>query len=376
MSEVRGEGGAGRHAPELTTLVALSRVRRAAARCAQLGVSVALLSGSVVCLSSEAAWARPVASTAVPGPVSSKPPPAPSREVRLVMGTTAEIRVGGLAEPTDALDVAFAQLDLVDDLMSLWGESELSVLNRAGRGVVSPETFAVVRHALQVAAASGGAFDPTVEPFVRADGGFGEPSRSLDEAERRTLLARVGYRRVRLDETTRTVRLDEGTRLVLDALAKGDAADRSLAALREAGATSGLVDLGGSSLAVFGEPLTVDLRDPTGRGDPWAAFRIRDAAIGTSGGDQQPGHILDPRTGEPARGVLQATVVAKNAREADALSTAVFVLGAEDGLAFATRRGAAGLVLVLEDGRRVVWTTPGFAAAHALVAAPGVEVRE
>jgi thiamine biosynthesis lipoprotein len=172
------------------------------------------------------------------------------------------------------------------------------------------------------------------------------------------------------------VRLAGGARLVLDALAKGDAADRGLAALRAAGATSGLVDLGGSTLAAFGVPRTIDVRDPLGEGGPWASFRIHEAALGTSGGDQQPGHILDPRTGEPARGVLQATVVAASAREADALSTAVFVLGAEEGPALLERHGAAGLVLLLDDGRRVVRTTSGFAAAYDLVVAAGVELRE
>jgi thiamine biosynthesis lipoprotein len=297
-----------------------------------------------------------------------------AREIRVLMGTTAEVKVGGLADPTAALDAAFAALARVDEQMSLWKESELAALNRTGHGVVSAETFAVVRHALGVAAASGGAFDPTVEPLVRAAGGLGEPARSLDPEQRRALLARVGYQNVRLDDSTRTVHLAAGARLVLDGLAKGHAADRALRALREAGATSGLVDLGGSTLAVFGEPLTIDLNDPTGEGRPWGAFRVV-TAVGTSGGDQRPGHILDPRTGEPPRGVLQATVVAPSALEADALSTAVMVLGAEDGLALVHQRDAAGLVLLLENGHRLVRTTPGFSAAHGLVAAPGVEVR-
>ena len=297
-------------------------------------------------------------------------------EMRLVMGTTAEIAAHGLDDPAPALDAAFAALALVDERMSLWKQSELAALNRDGQGAVSPETFDVIRHALEIAAASGGAFDPTVEPLVRARGGLGGPTRPLDAEAAGELLARVDHRRVTLDPTTRTVRLAGGARLVLDALAKGDAADRGLVALREAGATGGLVDLGGSTLAVFGAPHTVDVRDPLGEGAPWASFRMGDTALGTSGGDQQPGHILDPRTGEPARGVLQATVVAASAREADALSTTVFVLGAGEGLAFLEKRGAAGLVLLLEDGRRVVRTTPGFAAAYDLLVAADVELRE
>ena len=299
----------------------------------------------------------------------------PCRELRLVMGTTAELRVSGLANPRAALDAGFEALARTDERLSLWKPSELQRLDDAGAGVLSAQGFRVLRHALEIAAASGGAFDPTVEPLVRAAGGFGDPPRALSAEERRALLARVGHARVRIDAATRGVRLG-GTRVVLDGIAKGDAADEALAALRRAGARSGLVDLGGSSLAAFGEPLFVELRDPAGRGRPWAAFRAAEASVSSSGDDQKPGHILDPRSGRPASAVLQATVVASKGIEADALSTALFVLGAEAGLALVARRGAHGLVLLEVAGRRVVRTTPGFAARFALRAAPGVEVRD
>lgn len=298
------------------------------------------------------------------------------REVRLVMGTLAEVEASGDACSQTALLSAFAALGGVDERMSLWKESELARLNDAGSAAVSEETFAVLRHALDVAAASGGAFDPTVEPLVRAAGGFGAPPRALSAPERRALLARVGHGRVLLDGATRRVTLEGGARLVLDGIAKGYAADRALSALRAAGAATGLVNLGESSLGVFGEPLTLDLRDPRGTGLPWGAFQVEDASVSTSGTDQRPGHVLDPRTGLPARGVLAATVVAASGVEADALSTAVFVLGPSEGLALLARRGAAGLVLLVEDGRRLVRTTPGFAIRYGLAPAAGVEVQE
>lgn len=296
------------------------------------------------------------------------------REVRLVMGTTVEVRAGGDA-CSAAIVEAFAAIARVDERMSLWKESELLALDRNGTGVLSEETLAVLRHALLVAEASGGAFDPTVEPLVRAAGGFGDLPVELSGEARKAALARVDYRRVTLLPSSRTVRLEGGARVVLDGIAKGYAADRALQALRAAGATTGLVDIGGSSLGVFGEPLVLELRDPTGRGAPWGAFVVEETSVSTSGGDQRPGHILDPRTGEPARSVLAATVVAASGMEADALSTAVFVMGAEEGLALLVRRGAAGLVLVEEEGRRTLRTTPAFAERFALKASPGVAVR-
>ena len=302
-------------------------------------------------------------------------PGDPAREVRLVMGSTAEVRASVAANPGAAMDAAFAALQRVDDRMSLWKPSELTTLNHAGRGRVSADLAAVIWHSLDVSYASGGAFDPTVEPLVRAAGHLGGRPRRLSRCERARLLARVGTAHVHLDPQSRDVRLDPGTHLDLGGIAKGYAVDLALGALRGAGASGGLVDLGGSSLGVFGEPTTVTVRDPDDPAlPPWATFALEDSALASSGGDQRPGHILDPRTGLPARRMLATTVVARSAMEADALSTAVFVLGADEGLALLSRRGAAGLVLLRDGERAVIRATPGFAEAHALRAAPGVTV--
>jgi len=292
------------------------------------------------------------------------------RETRLVMGTTAELGVAGVRDTEAALDSAFAALDRVDASMTSWRPSELTRLNDAGSAEVSPELLAVLLAALDVARASGGAFDPTVEPLVRARGGFGEQAVPLGESAQARLANRVGYERVRIDALSRIVRLAPGTRLDLGGIAKGYAADLALRALRDAGAKSGFVDLGTSSLAVFGAPVEIEARDPEGDGSPWAAFRVAEGGIGTAGGEQRPGHLIDPRTGEPVDAILAATVVAATAMEADALATAACVLGAEAGLELLVRRGAAGFVLRREEGQARISATPGFAARY------GVAVRE
>ena len=304
------------------------------------------------------------------------PPGTPVRETRLVMGTTAEVEVLGLADPAPALGAAFVALQRVDDSMSLFKPSELQQLNERGETRVSFDLLTVLQAALDVAAASGGAFDPTVEPLVRASGGLGGPRRSLAASERRRLLERVGYLRVHLDSAKAEVRLEPGTRLDLGGIAKGYAVDLAVGELRRAGAGAGHVDLGTSSLGAFGAPVTVDVRDPeSAKGGPWASFRLEEGFLATSGADQRGDHIFDPRTGRPARGVLSVSVVARTGLEADALSTAVYVLGVTEGMALMERRGAAGLVLLREEGRRVVRTTPGFGAAYGLVTAAGVAQR-
>jgi thiamine biosynthesis lipoprotein len=304
---------------------------------------------------------------------SAAPAAPPVREVRVLMGSTAEVAAEGLPDPS-AVDGAFAAMGRVDRLMSLWKESELRALNRDGSGRLSPDTLAVLSHALAVAAASDGAFDPTVEPLVRARGGYGGRAREVPARERESLLKCIGFGRVTIDEDGR-VRLPEGGGLDLDGIAKGYACDLAMEFLRRAGARSAVVDLGSSSTAVFGAPVELAVRNPETRGGaPWARFVVEEGAVATSGSDQRGGHILDPRTGLPASRLLSATVVAQTGVEADALSTAIFVLGARKGLALAERRGAAALVLYRRSGRRVVETTSGFGRRFHLEAAEGVKV--
>lgn len=312
---------------------------------------------------------------AVTAAAADAPPPA-AREVRLVMGTPAELAVSGAPRPEAALAAGFAALQRVDDEMTLWRESPLTALNAAGGGRVSPELLTVISCALEIAGDSGGAFDPTVEPLVRGAGALGAPGRRPGGRDRRRVMGRVGAHNVRLLPDRLEVRLLNGARLDLGGIAKGFGADRALDALRASGASAGMADLGGSSVAVFGAPLEVAIADPRDRtAPPWGSFRLR-TALGTSGTSERGAHIVDPRTGRPAAGVLSATVVAPTAMEADALSTALFVLGPLQGLALVARRGAAGFVLTREGKARVVTATPGFAAAHALRTAPGVRWRE
>ncbi len=313
------------------------------------------------------------AQDAEPSPL---PEAAPVREMRLVMGTTAEVWAAGV--PAQALAAAFAELARVDASMSLWQpESELSLLNRGGEAVVSPLLFETLRRALEVAEASSGAFDPTVEPLLRARGAYDGRADALDAAPARRLLERVGFRRVTLDADTRRVRLLPGTALDLGGIAKGHAADLALRVLRQAGATRALVDLGASSQCVFGDPLTLELADPAEAERPnWGRITLRDACLSSSGTAQRGAHILDPRSGRVAKAVLGATVVAVDGAEADALSTALFVLGPEAGLRLVARRGAQGFVLLRERGRATLRATPGFVERHELETAPWLRVRE
>jgi ApbE family len=144
---------------------------------------------------------------------------------------------------------------------------------------------------------------------------------------------------------------------------------RAVALLRAAGATKGLVNMGGRRVAVFGEPLTLVVRDPRdAEGPRWGTFALREAALATV----DPGRT-GPRTPDPE--ILSVSVVAADAAAAEALAKAVAELPVADALARVARGGAGGFALTREGATRVITATPGFAAAHELAAEAGVVLR-
>jgi thiamine biosynthesis lipoprotein ApbE len=140
-----------------------------------------------------------------------------------------------------------------------------------------------------------------------------------------------------------------------------------VAVLRAAGARKGLVNVGGRRLAVFGEPLTIAVRDPRQADGPrWGTVTLRDAALATV----DPGSAGAPRDDR----LLSVTVVAKDPAAAQALAAAAAELPPEGALARLAKDGA-GFVLTREGGTRVIAATPGFAAAWTLAPEAGVVLR-
>lgn len=271
-----------------------------------------------------------------------------------VMGTLlrASAAAPDSAAANRALEAARSAVFRVDSLMSTYrDDSDLSRINAAagsGRWVpVAASTARVLEAALSWARISGGAFDPTAGPLASAWGFHrGEPA--VPPPARSDSAARlVGWRLVERDTAGRGVRLPRaGMRLDFGAIAKGWALDRAVRAMREAGAVGGTVDLGGN-VSVFGRPprardrWRLGIRHPRREGRLAGTLALDSGSVATSGDSEQfvvedgtrYSHVMDPRTGRPARGVVQVTVTAARGIDADALSTALFVLGPEEGRA-------------------------------------------
>ena len=278
------------------------------------------------------------------------------------MDTVMTAAVYGSADALDAVEAETYRLDAL--LAAQKDDSEIAAVND-GAEVVSEETAALLRRALEIAAETNGAYDPTVYPLMRAwgftDGNYRVPA----DAELDALLQTTGWTEVSVDGTTAS--LPGGFALDLGGIGKGYAAGRCKEILKAHGVTSALLSLGGNVSALGSKPdgtaWTVAIEDPDG-GDYLGTVQIADQCVVTSGGYQryfeQDGvrywHILDPETGKPARsGMKSVTIVSADDTLADALSTALFVMGPERAADFwRVHRAEFGAVWLTDDGRLFV----------------------
>jgi len=273
----------------------------------------------------------------------------------MMMGTFARIRIrcAERVADRDVLERALAAAREVERLMSTYREdSELSAVNRlAARQEVkvSPETFHLLEKARDYSRITDGAFDITVTPLLDVWKRSAAANRQPTSDELADAARHVGWRKVILSgPAPMTVRFaDPGVRINVDAIAKGYGVDRALQSLRVAGVSSALVNIGGE-IACFGDDWIIGIQDPfAGDNDnplrerPRWRVKCRDAAVATSGNyrryvtidGRKVSHIVDPRTGRPADTPASVTIIADQTVDADALATAVSVMGPEKGLA-------------------------------------------
>jgi thiamine biosynthesis lipoprotein len=248
-----------------------------------------------------------------------------------------------------AARAALNEIDRIEDQLSVFREgSAISHVNRCADDEaveIDEALLGLLGLCGELYRATGGAFDITSTPLSRCWGFLQRegrvPSSDAIEAAR----ASVGFGAVDLDQSRRTVRFRRsGIELNLGAIGKGHALDRVAVDMRDAGVTHALLSAGRSSLlALGGRDAGWYVEVVSARGNqenidrPLARVWLRDAALGTSGAGEQfviadgtrYGHVIDPRTGWPAAGVLSASVIASSAAVADALSTAFLVGGAD-----------------------------------------------
>jgi thiamine biosynthesis lipoprotein len=302
------------------------------------------------------------------------PPRSVTYPIR-AMGTYVNVTLVTADSAASFADAAAAeaQVRLVDSLMSNWTRtSEVARINRVADSVtttVHPLVADVIGRSLAVWAASGHTFDITVEPLVRAWGFIGGPRRVPSEAEAKAAWALVGAQDVVFDSTTRALHFARrGMRIDLGGIAKGYAVDLAMRALRARGVHDALVDASGNMMSLGHPPSAprwrIGLRDPRDRMPYFARITLAGDAISTSANYEQfvlqdgkaYGHILDPRTGRPASGLLAVTLIAADATTTDAWDTPLYVLGLDAAKRKALERDDVAAVIVSPGaGVDTVW---------------------
>ena len=289
-----------------------------------------------------------------------------------VMGTTLRIAVAAPSRPEGirAIEEALEAVRRVDGLLSTWrDDSELVRLNQApvGRPVLlSPLLYTLLRDAARWTRLTGGAFDPAIGSLIDAWDLRGQgriPSRETLARAR----AAGGIDRFVFADSAHTVsRTDSASWLDSGGFGKGVALGEARLALLRRHVTAASLNFGGQVLVIGPDPSggdwTVPVAHPARRAEPAAWLHLRDRSASTSSqserfvtvGAEHLGHILDPRTGGPVPAWGSVTVVAEDPAAADAVSTALLVLGPEAGAKWAESREDMGVLFLIERQGRVV----------------------
>jgi FAD:protein FMN transferase len=331
----------------------------------------------------QGAPAEPVPEPKSSAATAARPPPFEPKMVSLedkamgthVLITTYTTRALDEATIRPKLRKAVDEIRRLEQLMTTWrDDSEVSRINQAaGKKAVSvgPETLEVIKKSIWVAERSEGVFDISFEAMRdlwRFDENKVEevPSReAIDKAR-----ALIDYRKIKVDDAARAVKLEkEGMRISLGGIAKGYGVDAAARVLSAEGLLSFFVQAGGD-LYVRGKkpdgtPYRVGVRDPRGAGpqDFFARIDVTDHAFSTAGDYERAfvkdnkrwHHIIDPRTGYPARASRCVTVWAKDAFTADGIDDAIFILGPEKGMPLCEQQEDCGAVVV--DANNKVWVS-------------------
>jgi thiamine biosynthesis lipoprotein len=292
------------------------------------------------------------------------------RASRRAMATTFEIAIpqGSHPQAVAAAEDALDLIDALEDQMTVYREhSELSRLNRTASGrlvEVEEKLFALFERCSLWTRETDGAFDIATGALTRVWGFLLRDGKVPEPRELSAAMSRTGMKHVILNRELHTVKFNRpGLELNLGAVGKGYALDRAAELLRTKwGVRSALLHGGSSSVYAIGRPpgdsrgWAIRLTHPSGDGS-LGTVRLADAGLGTSAATFQffvyngrkLGHVLDPRSGWPAEAAASASVIARTAAEADAMSTAAFILGLAGADRLTRTRPHLGAVLLGPD---------------------------
>jgi len=290
-------------------------------------------------------------------------------ESSILMGSSFEITVVALDEDfaKESLAIAKKEIIRIENLISSWDQkSETSRINRnAGIGAVevSKELFDLIFRAQQISKLSSGAFDLTFAAIDKLWNFDGRESEMPNPDALKASVFNIGYQLIELDEESLTVFLPKkGMKIGFGAIGKGYAADSAKQLLVERGVLGGIINASGDmntwGTKPDGSSWTIGIVNPMNNKKVFSWFSLEHNAVVTSGdyekftqiNGRRYSHIIDPRTGIPSQGIVSCTIFASKAELADAIATAVFVMGVESGLFLIDQLPDIEAILIDESG--------------------------
>ncbi len=266
------------------------------------------------------------------------------------------------------IDLAVAEVKRIENLISDWiPNTQISQVN-TNAGIkpvkVDEEVFDLVDRAIKISKITKGAFDisyASMDKIWKFDGSMKEMP--TPEAVKKSV-EKIGYQNIILDPKTKTIFLkNQGMKLGLGGIGQGFIADKIKVLLESKGCTSGIVNVSGDintwGRQIDGKPWTVGIINPMNKNKVFATFPLEDNAVETSGSYEKYvvfngirySHIIDPRTGYPAQGIVSVSVFAKKTEIADGLATGIFVLGVEVGLDLVNQLKGIECIIIDDKGK-------------------------
>jgi thiamine biosynthesis lipoprotein len=261
----------------------------------------------------------------------------------------------------------FEEIDHCESLMTVYrDDSRVSEINRTAHlqpAKVDPILLPVLELSVSIWDRTAGAFDITSGPLTRAWGFFAREGRIPTGSELKEALEKTGSEDLSLNSEAKTIQFSRELEVNLGAIGKGYALDRAGQVLSHSGIRDALMHAGNSSLLAMGSAKgtgsgwSIGIRNPLDPETDIATLTLHDRAMAISGSAEQRftvdgrryGHIIDPRTGFPAEKCLNAVAVAATAAEADALSTAFYIMGLEETAAYCDNNIGIGAVLLIRE---------------------------
>jgi thiamine biosynthesis lipoprotein len=278
-------------------------------------------------------------------------------------------------EANQYIDLAIAEVKRVENLVSDWKpETQISHVNQ-NAGIqpvkVDDEVFQLVKRSIKISKLTDGAFDisyASMDKIWKFDGSMKEMP--TPEAIKKSV-EKVGYQKIILDEKDKTIFLrDKGMKLGLGGIAQSFIADNIRDLLKSKGCTSGIANVSGDIAAwgkqPDGKPWTIGIINPMNKNKIFATFPLVDSSVETSGTYEkyvvfdgvQYSHIINPKTGYPAQGIVSVTVFANQTEIADGLAKGVFLYGVEAGLDLVNQ--LKGIECIIVDSKGKIYSSKGI----------------